>query len=76
MSEPEPAKRLQPKLMTKGKFVLLLGAVLVGASLGSVREYRAKGSVSTVTLVSSIAAFVVGLVILMVVTRYANKPEK
>ena len=60
----------------KGKFVLLLGAVLVGASLGSVREYRAKGSVSTVTLVSSIAAFVVGLVILMVVTRYANKPEK
>jgi len=72
---PEP-KKPQPKLITKGKFYLLLGSLLVGASLGVIREYRTRGSVSAVTVGSSIAAFVIGLAIISVIGWYANKPEK
>jgi len=62
--------------MTKGKFFLLFSALVVGASLGIVREYRSKGAVSTPTIGASVAAFIIGLIILTVIGRYANKPEK
>jgi hypothetical protein len=73
LSEP---KRPQPKLFTKGKFFMLLGALVVGASWGIVKEYQAKGSVSGVTIGSSIAALVTGLIIVAGTAWYANKPEK
>lgn len=72
---PEP-KRPQPKLFTKGKFFIMLAALLVGASLGTIREHHAKGSVSGVTIGASIGAFVIGLIIIVVMGWYANKPEK
>jgi hypothetical protein len=72
---PEP-KRPKPKLVTRGKFFLPLIAILLGSSLLVVREYLAKGRVSGLTLGASLAALVIGLIILMVLGRYANKPEE
>ena len=54
----------------------MLAALLVGASLGTIREHHAKGSVSGVTIGASIGAFVIGLIIIVVMGWYANKPEK
>ena len=62
--------------MTKGKFFIIFSALVVGASLGIVREYRSKGTISAATIGASIAAFIIGLIILAVIGRYANKPEK
>ena len=62
--------------MTNGKFFIMFCALLVGASLGIVREYRSKGTVSAATIGVSIAAFIIGLIIIVVIGRYANKPEK
>jgi hypothetical protein len=76
MSESPEPKRLQPKLLTRSKFFILLIAILLGPSLFIIREYRAKGGVSGVTLGASVAAFVIGLIILVVLGWYANKPEK
>ncbi len=75
MTESPQAKRPQPKLFTRGKFFLLFLAILSGPSLFIIREYRAKGSVSGVTLVASAATLVIGLIIVVVVGWYANKPE-
>ena len=71
-----PEHRPQPRLVTRGKFVLILLAVMAGVVWCFVREYRTEGRISTVTIASGIAAFVVGLAILLVVTWYANKSEK
>lgn len=72
---PEP-KRLQPKLMTQGKFFTLLIALLVGASWNIVRDYRANGSASALTIGASIGAFVACSGIVAIVGWYANKLEK
>jgi hypothetical protein len=76
MSESPEAKRLQPNLFTSGKFFILFIAILFGPSLFIIREYRAEGRVSGVTLGASVAALVIGLIILVVMGWYANKPEK
>jgi len=76
MSESPEAKRLQLKLFTSGQFFIPFIAILFGPSLFIFREYRTEGSVSGVTLGASVAAFVIGLIILVVMGWYANKPEK
>ena len=76
MNDSAQPKRPRPKLMTKGKFFIMFCALLVGASLGIVREYRSKGTVSVATIGASIAAFIIGLILIVVIGRYANKPEK
>jgi hypothetical protein len=76
MNESSEPTRPQPRLFTKGKFFIMLCALLVGASLGIVREYHAKGAVSNITVGSSIAAFVIGLILIALLGWYANKPEK
>jgi hypothetical protein len=72
---PEP-KRLQPKLMTQGKFFTILIALLVGTSWNIVRDYRGNGRASALTIGASIVAFVAGSGIIAIVGWYANKPEK
>ena len=76
MNESPETMRLKPKLFTSGKFFILFVAILFGSSLFIIREYRAKGSVSGVTLGASVAAFVIGLIILVVMGWYANQPER
>ena len=76
MTESPEAKRPRPELFTRGKFFILLIALLVGSSWKIIRDYRTKGSVSGVTLVASAAAFVIGFIIISVVRWYANKPER
>lgn len=76
MSESMQSKGPRPKLFTKGKFCIMLAALLAGALLGIVREYRAKGTVSNLTLCAALAAFVIGVVIVVGLGWYANKPEE
>jgi Na+-transporting NADH:ubiquinone oxidoreductase subunit NqrD len=76
MSESPEPKRPQPKLFKRGKFFLPFIAILFGASLLIIREYCAKGNVSGLTIAASVAAFVIGLIILLVMGWYANKPER
>ena len=76
MSDDSQPNQPPPKLYTKGTFVMMFCALLGGASMGMVREFRAKGTVSHATMGASAAAFVIGLIILIVISRYANKPEK
>ena len=76
MRESPEAKRQKPKLCTGGKFFLSFIAILFGSSLLIIREYLAKGSVSGVSFGASVLAFVISLIILMVLGRYANKPEE
>ena len=66
----------QPKLFTKKTYAITFTAVLIGASLGIYREYRDMGSVTNITIGSSAIAFVIGIVIIVLVGRHANKPEK
>lgn len=66
----------QPKLMTRGKFTLVLALLLVGASLQPVREYLATGTISTVTAIAAAIAFCVGLAMLLVMGWWANRPER
>jgi hypothetical protein len=76
MSKSSETKELKPKLFTIGKFFLAFIAILFGSFLLIIREYLAKGNVSGVTIGASVAAFVIGLIILVVLGRYANKPEE
>jgi len=76
MRKSPETNRLKPKLFTSRKFFFLFIAILFGPSLFIIGEYRAKGSVSSVTLFASIAAFVICLIILVVLRWYANKPEE
>ncbi len=76
MTESPKAKRPQPKLFTRGKFIILFIAILFGVFLFIIREYLAKGSVSGVTIGASVTALVIGLIIIVVVGWYANKPER
>jgi hypothetical protein len=45
-------------------------------SLASREDGRSKGTVSAATIGASITAFIIGLIIIVVIGRYANKPEK
>jgi hypothetical protein len=63
-------------LITKGKFILLLIAIFAGSSLIICQEWRNKGTVSGITVCASIFAFLMGLIILITISWYANKPEK
>jgi len=76
MSESPEAKRPQPKLFTGGKFIIPFIAILFGVFLFIIREYLAKGSVSGVTIGASVTTLVIGLIIIVVVGWYANKPER
>jgi hypothetical protein len=76
MTESPKAKRPQPKLFTRGKFFIIFIAILLGPSLFIMREYRARGSVSGGTLVASGMTLVIGLIIIVVIGWYANKPER
>ena len=76
MSESPETKRLKPKLFTKGKFVILVIAILSGPALFIIREYLTKGSVSGLTLGTSVVTVVIGLIILVVMGWYANQPER
>ena len=76
MRKSPETNRLKPKLITSRKFFLLFIAIFFGPFLFIVGEYRAKGSVSGVTLCASVAAFVICLIILVVLGWYANKPEE
>jgi hypothetical protein len=76
MSAAPAARRPKPKLFTRGKFFILFIAILSGPSWFIIREYRALGRVSGVTLAASVAALVLGLIILVVMGWYANQPEK
>jgi hypothetical protein len=76
MSKSPETKRLKPKLFTRGKFFIIFIAILLGSFLAIIQEVRVKGRVSGVTLGASVAAFVIGLIILVVLGWYANKPEE
>jgi uncharacterized membrane protein len=76
MTASPKAKRPQPKLFTRGKFFVLLIAIIFGSSLSIIREYRAQGSMSGVTLAAAAAALVIGLIIVVVMRWYANKAER
>ena len=64
-----------PKLMTKGKFVICLIAVIIGAALQPIREYRATGTVSGLTAVIAAVVFCIGLAMVVAVGWWANRPE-
>jgi hypothetical protein len=76
MTDSPKQKRPQPKLFTRGKFFIVFIAILFGSSWSIIREYRVRGSVSGVTLGASLTAFVIGLIIILVMRWYANKPER
>jgi hypothetical protein len=64
-----------PKLMTRGKFTLCLIAVAAASILQPIREYWATRTVSALTAVISVIVFFVGLVIVLAVGWWANRPE-
>lgn len=66
----------QPKLYTKKTFFIAFTAVLIGVMLSLYREYKDTGSVSGVTIGASLAVLVVGIVMIVLVGRFANKPEQ
>ena len=71
-----PDHNPQPKLFTAKSFAIAILAVLTGSSLSIIQEFRKTGTVSGITIGASIAAFILGLVIIILIARYANKPEK
>ena len=78
MNDSTQPNRPQPKLVTKRDYLIMLVSVLIGASLGILREYLSTGSVTGTTLGSSIAGFIIGLIMIIIIVmgHYANKPEK
>jgi uncharacterized membrane protein len=65
-----------PKLMTKGKFAMCLIAVIIGAALQPIREYRVTGTVSGLTVAIAAVVFCIGLAIVLAVGWWANRPER
>jgi hypothetical protein len=76
MNDCSEPKRVQPKLMTRGKLFGMFIALLVGVSWRILDDYGAYGKVSTLTIGTAIFAFVVSFSIVAAVGWYANKPEK
>jgi hypothetical protein len=62
--------------MTPGKLLTLFIALFVGVSWRILEDYGAHGKVSTLTVGTSIVAFVVCFGIVAAMGWYANKPEK
>jgi hypothetical protein len=65
-----------PKLMTKGKLILCLAAVSVGTSMQPIREYWATGTISGLTAAVAAVVFCTGLVIVLAIGWWANRPER
>jgi hypothetical protein len=76
MPAPPDPKPPQPKLVTKRRLVLPVIAILSGVALFVIREFCRQGRVSILTLGAALAALVIGLLILAVLVRHANQPEK
>jgi membrane protein CcdC involved in cytochrome C biogenesis len=74
-ASPDP-KPPQPQLVTKRRLVLPVIAILSGVALFVIREFCRQGRVSILTLEAALAALVIGLLILAVLVRHANQPEK
>ncbi len=66
----------EPKLYTKSKIILILSAMVFGASLNIFREWKNSGQISSGTLIGSAFALVVGVVLLLVIRRYSDKKSK
>ncbi|MFW9997905.1 MAG: hypothetical protein ACFFD4_38040 [Candidatus Odinarchaeota archaeon] len=64
------------KLFTWKKLFILVPAVLIGASLSLIREYRSTGTIETISIVISAITAFVGFIIIAAVAWWANKPEK
>jgi uncharacterized membrane protein len=62
--------------MTKGKFALCLIAVIIGAALQPIREYRTTGTVSGLTAAIAAVVFCIGLAIVVAAGWWANRPER
>ncbi len=62
-------------LMTPGKYVLAVTAVLAGALSQPLHQWWATGHASGLTIGASCVALVVGIVIVTAIGRYANRPE-
>ena len=65
-----------PKLMTWDRFALCVAGAIVGVSLQPIREYRATGTVSRLTLVIAAIVFCIGLALILAVSWWANRPER
>jgi len=60
----------QPKLITKGKIILMISCLCVGSGL-----YLFRGHLTGVAIFSSAIAFVIGVTILFFIIKYVNKPK-
>ena len=61
--------------MTKGKFALCAAAVIAGASLQPIREYRTSGIVSRSTIIIAVVTLCLGFALVHAVGWWANRPE-
>lgn len=63
------------KLVAWPKLVLMIVACLVGAGYGAAKKYIGTGSVELNDVILSLVVFIIGLLMILLLTRYANKPE-
>ena len=61
------------KLVTWKQWIVALAAVGVGACMSLYREYRDTGGITNGSIVLSGVVFLIGVVIVTVVFRYANR---
>jgi hypothetical protein len=64
------------KLFTWKKLLIVVPAILIGASMSLIREYRSTGNIETQSIVISVITVLAGLIIVAVVAWWANKSEK
>ncbi len=64
------------KLISKQKAIFMLVVFLLGASGRTMFNYYHTGLVDWRAIYASIASFIVGAVILLLVVWWANKPEE
>jgi hypothetical protein len=62
--------------MTKGRFALCVAAVIVGALLQPIHEYRATGIISRLTVTIAAITFCIGLALVLAVGWWAIRPER
>jgi uncharacterized membrane protein len=62
--------------MTKGRFAVCVAAVIAGTSIQPIREYRAAGTITTVTIVIAAITLCIGLALVLAVGWWANRPER
>lgn len=63
------------KLITWQKWILAFSALAVGAGWPLYREYRDKGSIDSTSIIGSAVARVIGVVVIVAIFTYANRPE-